>query len=287
MLYAFDQYPQDAAALVCYHWQPVLDEVSEAPGSQHSHEPAEHKLLSSRSGNDGVGLLTNGRSLWVWCHPSAFVTVWSLLHNACGRTCLSSAVPEGNGQSDGSDGDVFSGAALEDTVSSVRMVEQVIFTPDLSMRSLKDCLVKFRLTGPASTRILSETLLPASVCSSDPSPAVSSSPSAHLTRCHHWWMVYYGVKANRSAYDIQRGAWEKVIGCDSLSSLPRRAVFALTVRDPRIALPSHCAASERLTDVTGGELEHLFHCTAFDVVVELLQTAEGDSEALELRVMGG
>ena len=94
----------------------------------------------------------------------------------------------------------------------------------LFLESLKDTLVRFRLTGP-----LSHTLLMKALNTADVLPREGTSDK--------WWHEYYGIDDNSIAMTQQREVWGEVGKLKSLAELHPYMVLGLTVRDPRYTLP--------------------------------------------------
>ncbi|GFO09978.1 ribonucleases p/mrp protein subunit pop1-like [Plakobranchus ocellatus] len=107
----------------------------------------------------------------------------------------------------------------------------------ITVKSLKDHLVKFRLFGPASNLVLAETLKLANIettLSSSPAPG-EADESLHLKAV--WWKEYYSSNANKGHFLKQCDLWSKISKCQSPSEAPPNTVLALTVKDPRLMLP--------------------------------------------------
>ena len=99
----------------------------------------------------------------------------------------------------------------------------------VTVTSLADAVVRFRLTGRASHAVLARTLVPADV-------------AAGSDTC--WCRRYYAGEAARAAHATQRAAWAAVGAAASPAELPPCCIVGLTVRDPRALAPA-CQASLR------------------------------------------
>lgn len=168
------------------------------------------------------------RTLWMWVHPSAYAAVWKLLEQVCNKQLPPSP--------------------------SASRVEKI------QLCSLKDQLVKFRLTGPASNRILGETLELATISSTDETlgPAAEKSPQKgkpvdkatqvaqkktgqlgeQECSSSYWWQSYYSDEENKSAFQAQAEIFQHVAETQSHDEVPPCMVLSLTVRDPRVLRPS-------------------------------------------------
>ena len=210
MMYSCDCYPQGAVAPVTYLWQPE----------------ASHSNTDDSSGQSNAQQ-TEIRVLWLWCHPASYEEVWSNLRKACSQSSLAHS---GHGQEN---------EAPEQRGGNVSLppggTEERIGLVHLC--SLKDQLIKFRLTGPASNLVLSETLQMADISSVKENQQGIATDRADGTETR-WWQEYYSREERKSQFELQANGWERVTKCQSPDELPPRAVLALTVRDPRVLLPS-------------------------------------------------
>ncbi|KAL8586772.1 hypothetical protein ACOMHN_061285 [Nucella lapillus] len=218
-MYTCDSYPQGAMAPITFLWQP--------PRQQQSNGGA-------REG----GQEEEVRTLWMWTHSASYVDVWNQLTKAC--ILHSGASGDARGTSESSDLPVSQpgGGTGSTTTKSESPAHggTRIQIGRLHLHSLKDQLVKFRLSGPASNLILSEVLKPAVVRSEKTYGA--GSEGCEEVGSVPWWVKYYGGEGKEEEFSAQVSSWEGVIKCQSPGELPPQAVVALTVRDPRILLPS-------------------------------------------------
>ncbi|KAK7084741.1 Ribonucleases P/MRP protein subunit pop1 [Halocaridina rubra] len=96
---------------------------------------------------------------------------------------------------------------------------------DLEMTLLKDTLCRFSLTGPASFRVLQRAFIPASLTDNE---------SVNEENYNFWWKNYYSLEEQLGHHQRQTDAWNKMTDCQP----QERIVLPITVRDPRVTLPS-------------------------------------------------
>ncbi|XP_076462183.1 ribonucleases P/MRP protein subunit POP1-like [Babylonia areolata] len=223
MMYTYDTYPRGAVAPITFLWQSGGQQCT-AVGRTHSADPC--------TGEENHQV----RLLWMWCHPASYAQVWTQLTNACARQVAASA-----GMVDEKDVTVTQPCDLKAASHSPQGGTKVHFG-QLQLCSLKDQLIKLRLTGPASNLILSETLKPANIYSEKKRSGTSSGDSSGESRSgsgeSRWWQKYYAAERKGEEFGAQTSAWERVAKCQSPGEVPPRAVVALTVRDTRLLLPS-------------------------------------------------
>lgn len=106
----------------------------------------------------------------------------------------------------------------------------------IMMTLLKDTLNRFRLLGPRSYTVLSSALLPASVVTEEKEIKMDLEESSS-----QWWRQHFGEAQNLLTHQKQVASWEQLASCSHLS-LP--VVLPLTVRDPRVTLPTKKVAME-------------------------------------------
>lgn len=100
----------------------------------------------------------------------------------------------------------------------------------IMMTLLKDTLNRFRLLGPKSYTLLSSALLPANVVAEEKEIKMDfEEPSSQ------WWKQYFGEAERLSSHQKQVASWKQLASCPHL---PSPAVLPLTVRDPRVTLPT-------------------------------------------------
>jgi ribonuclease P/MRP protein subunit POP1 len=124
----------------------------------------------------------------------------------------------------------------------------------VEMVLLKDTLNRFRLTGPLSQAVLLESLHIASILEGDPrknkpdskeeESSVADTICVSTDDCTagenvDWWTQFYGVSQHRKeSWHYQATLWQSLKGAASPAQLPPHLVLALTIRDPRLQLPS-------------------------------------------------
>ncbi|MPC47197.1 Ribonucleases P/MRP protein subunit POP1 [Portunus trituberculatus] len=100
------------------------------------------------------------------------------------------------------------------------------------MTLLKDTLNRFRLLGPRAYSVLSSTAVPANV-------AVEEEEVEGTVECvevkEAWWRHYYREEGRLQSHQKQVAAWKQLASC---SHPPGKVVLPLTVRDPRVMLPT-------------------------------------------------
>ncbi|GFR72813.1 ribonucleases P/MRP protein subunit POP1-like [Elysia marginata] len=153
-------------------------------------------------------------TLWISCHPSIYNDVWNEVQKC------------------------FGAQRAEDYNS--RSMESTLVLKDeekVTIKSLKDQLVKFRLFGPASNLILAETLKLADTEISKVSSSERQEVVENPKRKSFWWKNYYSSADMKQRFAKQSELWSKVSKCQSPSEAPPNCILALTVRDPRLLLP--------------------------------------------------
>jgi hypothetical protein len=124
----------------------------------------------------------------------------------------------------------------------------------VTVRSLKDSMCRFHLTGPLSNEILRETLQVSNVLQqSDPqtetktiSPnttyvgediSVRAQDSDPQVTVNPWWKQFYSDARCLNRHKEQEALWNSIKSTESPAELPPSCVLGLTVRDPRKFLP--------------------------------------------------
>jgi ribonuclease P/MRP protein subunit POP1 len=94
----------------------------------------------------------------------------------------------------------------------------------VTLEDLKDCLGRFRLTGPLSHAVISKALRSASMENRD----------------QGWTTDYYpGDSTRNESLMLQTKAWERLgRAVVSPAQIPPRSVLPLTVVDPRFTMPA-------------------------------------------------
>ena len=156
----------------------------------------------------GSECVTRLDTLWISCHPSLYKDVLNEVKKSFG---------------------------LKDLLSS--HMETILNMKDgtkVTIKTLKDQLVKFRLFGPASNLVLAETLQMAGTESvSFSKEKVEESLKIEAM----WWKKFYSSADNKRTFLRQSELWQKIAKCQSPCEAPPNCVLALTVRDPRLMLP--------------------------------------------------
>ncbi|XP_064092330.1 ribonucleases P/MRP protein subunit POP1-like [Macrobrachium nipponense] len=101
----------------------------------------------------------------------------------------------------------------------------------VSMTLLKDTLCRFRLTGPEAVSVLKAAFFPANVQVENLED--NSIPDGECVGNISWCKDYYCDEDKLQCHKAQVGAWKGLTG----SSIKKRMVLPLTVRDPRATLP--------------------------------------------------
>ncbi|OWF43056.1 ribonucleases P/MRP protein subunit POP1-like isoform X2 [Mizuhopecten yessoensis] len=235
MLYCCDQYPLQAIGCASFLWKPV-------------------------TGSDIT--VKTVRHLWIWVHPACHDQICQNLEksfqssgevktvtpaNSTGisnrdndktetddtpqdKSITSKSVPTDSDNNETSkDNSIkpnLSSNNLQnnDTDSEKELVPLKVKVGEVEIESLKDRLVRLRLTGPASQTVLAQTLQVA-----DMLPQAGSSDL--------WWHQLYGRDHMAIAHTQQRQFWNEVTKCRSPGELTPHLVLGLTVRDPRILMP--------------------------------------------------
>ncbi|XP_028835953.1 ribonucleases P/MRP protein subunit POP1 isoform X2 [Denticeps clupeoides] len=127
-------------------------------------------------------------------------------------------------------------------------------------------IVRYRLIGPLSHSVLSETLSPAPDC--EMKSILDEKPSSS------WWPGYMGVDSNMSLHRQQADLFQLLKGVYSTTEIPAGTVLGLTVDDPRLTLPSkRRRATPDLQQAAGVDEERLRELTLRGVPEGLCQSA--------------
>lgn len=212
ILYHRGSYPRGAIGPVQFLWQ--MQVVSNSAES--------HILPASK--------------LWVWCHPATHGEVLSEIQAAVGT------VSGGNTQ------DNTLSCPPSSTTDSITGEETVAQKPsNISVRSLKDELVRFRLIGPRSHALLMETLKPAFSFQSQPAPtssvehscstslSVTPTDQANHSEPMKWWQ---GHHSSASHAKLLSRCYPSIKSAPSPAEFSRGTAIGMTVLDPRLFTPS-------------------------------------------------
>ncbi|XP_023667281.2 ribonucleases P/MRP protein subunit POP1 [Paramormyrops kingsleyae] len=88
-------------------------------------------------------------------------------------------------------------------------------------------LVRYRLIGPLSHMILTDTLTPAAACQ-----------ASDGTEASFWWPAHCREESHMSLHQRQTEAFQLLRGLPSTADIPAGSVLGLAVDDPRLTLPS-------------------------------------------------
>lgn len=182
--------------------------------------------------------------LWICCHPSFYAQALDEINR-----CLSKILLPDTDETQSSSPEVGSGQK------------------EVKVIPLKDQLVKFRLYGPASNRVLSEVLQISNIGTGDMQnsgwartddfvkPKSVNKTGEELLQKNEalatkdadgeigsgydrpWWKNFYSFHRNMESFKEQGDLWSKLRMCHSPAEAPSDCVLALTVRDPRLLLP--------------------------------------------------
>ena len=99
-----------------------------------------------------------------------------------------------------------------------------------SMTLLKDTLNRFRLLGPRAYRVLFSAAAAANVAVEVVEGTAECEEAKEL-----WWKHYYSEEGRLQSHQQQVAAWKQLASC---SHPLGKVVLPLTVRDPRVTLPT-------------------------------------------------
>lgn len=245
--------------------------------------------------------------LWIWCHPACYQIVWNQLVKACtivtgsndsgfSSVCKSEEIAGpldcSNNKTKACEEETKNLSAKTDVIVDQNAANKTssectkLQVGGVEINSLKDHLVRFRLTGPDVHLILYDVLSLACV---DPqecrvgdfvtdlkseheklnndreiTPKTGNQANLQISSLDingttseaqesekntpqsidssfsspRWWQDYYSTQSATVAFHTQNTTWQHVTKCQSPGEIPPRAVLALTIRDPRILLPS-------------------------------------------------
>ncbi|PSN54054.1 hypothetical protein C0J52_03083 [Blattella germanica] len=230
MMFHQNSYPLGAIGRVSFLWKPIVEEKTNSE-----------------------------RTIWLWVHPAFYqevleelISVFNFIQK---ESTLSSLVypdtqSEFSSNSDGEDAEKditspmkkrvkFDGVKKKENVEKIKLgTRNLPFerTPKYQTRDggiemvlLKDTLNRFRLTGPLSQAALLESI------------QVANMMEENITEISetNWWKEFYTLSEDHKAsWSYQNKLWESLRSTTSPAQLPPHSVLALTVRDPRLQLPS-------------------------------------------------
>ena len=263
-LYRQGEYPFGAIAEVTFMWCPLATSC-DTTTKDTDIMPLESRT-SSTSSIEAASSTDKGvvhRQLWLWVHPAGYTDTLRAIAGVFGfdshgdSSDSSSNEEEVMDTTEGSSSqeqhkikgldNLSKGDGVKVSVAS--SIVNPFFTSvssTVTVRSLKDELARFRLTGPLSHGILQETLLPSSLPPS-PDTAGDREPSVHAT----WWRDHASHPSHAHRHQAQADiwlAWKPVV---SPLELEPRCILGLTVRDPRPQLPQKRTPLKAETDMDG------------------------------------
>ncbi|KAK1806740.1 hypothetical protein P4O66_005246 [Electrophorus voltai] len=227
MLYRPDRYPRHPLGPAHFLWRPCS-----APSSH--------------------------RQLWVWVHPTLKQDLLSELQAVCecfvavapavdtvplepqteaepsSHTSLAASEPRRPGgkrkrkrEGDGNDGRPAKKVLGDGTRSPLTPVSWASSKTEIVISDLTMEIVRYRLIGPLSHSVLTETLLPATGVEVDDKMAASP----------FWWPEVCKNEEHMTLHQRQADIFHLLRGVYSTSELPAGCVLGLTVDDPRLTLP--------------------------------------------------
>ncbi|KAH9488832.1 hypothetical protein Btru_058724 [Bulinus truncatus] len=160
-------------------------------------------------------------TLWICCHRSHFQSVLDEV-----TKCFDTGIISSN--------------SLETHSGLLDKKNSVVVT------SLKDELVKIRLFGPASNRVVAETLKLYGIVNflekegsrlQTAQDRDNDAENNDITVQNQWWKTYFRSESALSSVKEQTLVWEKLMKCHSPGEAPPNCVIGLTLKDPRLLLP--------------------------------------------------
>ena len=229
IMYHANSYPWDPIGVVWFLWkfQHAVDKSSTSP------------LPDLET--------TETTSLWVWCHPSIYDEVLCLFKSAAGECVCSQSLQQE---------EIVKGASNTVSLPQSKLdSSQGYFTldraklaslgkPNVSVCSLRDDLLRFRLVGPKSQLVLSAVLVP-------DFDFDSSSEHAEIEGVYHlksikvweeisknsrlrkWWKAHVPVSRHAS---LLRNHYNTISSQD-LGKISFGSVIGMTLIDPRLFTP--------------------------------------------------
>ncbi|XP_013380528.1 ribonucleases P/MRP protein subunit POP1 [Lingula anatina] len=209
ILYKGGSYPDNAIGEVFFHWKPVTLITSEFSGSTTVSE------LSDCSLDDDT------RTLWVWVHPSFWDEAFAEF-----KAALKSGL---------SGKDELYSKEMKHT--SQLQQEHSKATSSVIVKSLKDNILRYRLSGPMSTSVLAEVLKPAKLQKENPAGAPDDDSTVRGVTVKKWWQRYYSDPKISQVATQQEEMWRILCGKQTPAQAPSGGILSLTVGDPRILIP--------------------------------------------------
>ncbi|XP_034029730.1 ribonucleases P/MRP protein subunit POP1 isoform X2 [Thalassophryne amazonica] len=195
------------------------------------------------------------RQLWIWCHPSLKQDLLPELQSVC--QCCEAVIPpavpvvtpaqdvpntqpEQTPEPTQTPGTKRKGSRLEareppakkilgdGTRSPTTPVTWKSTSTGIVINDLTMEIVRYRLIGPHSHSVLTETLEAATICDEMDNAQPSSL----------WWPELCKDDAKKKLHQQQADVFHILKGCYSTGELPAGTVLGLTVDDPRLTLPT-------------------------------------------------
>uniref|UniRef100_A0A4W4G133 Uncharacterized protein n=1 Tax=Electrophorus electricus TaxID=8005 RepID=A0A4W4G133_ELEEL len=270
MLYRPDRYPRHPLGPAHFLWRPCS-----APSSH--------------------------RQLWVWVHPTLKQDLLSELQAVCecfvavapavdtvplepqteaepsSHTSLAASEPRRPGgkrkrEGDGNDGRPAKKVLGDGTRSPLTPVSWASSKTEIVISDLTMEIVRYRLIGPLSHSVLTETLLPATGVEVDDKMATSP----------FWWPEVCKNEEHMTLHQRQADIFHLLRGVYSTSELPAGCVLGLTVDDPRLTLPKKRGkVTPDLQGDQGIDEERMRHLTMRGIPAFCAQSALWDQSVRE------
>lgn len=244
IVYMYDEFPNRAIGPITFFWKPLYC----VSGESH---------LSS-GGTDAETSSNRNRCLWLWCHPSCYSQLWNQLtkvfHNVI--PCHLDATSNGqvtSGQATGSataektfskeesniiNTDHSSGFQTKKLSSIPNGAGNKSLESRVSVKSLKDDLVRFRLIGPLSIKVLTNAVEVASVrWEKSKTNLKAGSEESQNSEDVPWWARFYHSEECQSKCVDSQILWKNLALVKNPAELPSHCVLGMTVTDPRKRLP--------------------------------------------------
>ncbi|KAL3868448.1 hypothetical protein ACJMK2_041255 [Sinanodonta woodiana] len=180
----------------------------------------------------GKNELTNQRQLWIWSHPSIYDQIWTELLKGFEIKQETSGVDLKSDNASGHSKNMLElikigeePKAVKDGKKNSVLKNRTASNGTILVVSLRDCLNRFRLTGPLSHSVIVDCLQDAFIVGNDDSKGL------------HWWQTFYASVANSFSHSQQREFWDSLKSSQSPAECAPHCILGLTVRDPRICRP--------------------------------------------------
>ncbi|XP_074641807.1 ribonucleases P/MRP protein subunit POP1-like [Tubulanus polymorphus] len=172
------------------------------------------------------------RSLWIWIHPSCYKETMLELCSVFGidgdeLKQFEEAVDEPSASQE--EPPPAKMAKLSEETDSEKMTPDKVLNPclksgEITIKSLKDELNRYRLIGPQAVEILADAMKPASV-------------SSMSETADKWWQSYHSNEQHMKHFNQQIKNWSQFQEFYRTKSSEHK-VWSLTVKDPRLDMPS-------------------------------------------------